>query len=207
MTTIQESAGRGRPRSERAEKAIVDATLDMIGEGVTVSELSIEAVASRAGVGKTTIYRRWANKEDLVVDSLATLRLPMPEPGGADVRADLVEYLEVMRSESSELRNRCITNIALNEADRFPDLYRRFRELVIEPRREAFRQVLRRGVATGELRPDLDVEVAMSMLVGAMLFHTKMSGPGYPVPDDLPERLVDEALRGFRYDVTRNVAS
>nr|WP_062339945.1 TetR/AcrR family transcriptional regulator [Herbidospora sakaeratensis] len=207
MTTIQESAGRGRPRSERAEKAIVDATLDMIGEGVTVSELSIEAVANRAGVGKTTIYRRWANKEDLVVDSLATLRLPMPEPGGADVRADLIGYLEVMRSESSELRNRCITNIALNEADRFPDLYRRFRELVIEPRREAFRQVLRRGVAAGELRPDLDVEVAMSMLVGAMLFHTKMSGPGYPVPDDLPARLVDEALRGFRYDVTRKVAS
>ncbi len=52
----------------------------MIGEGVTVSELSIEAVATRAGVGKTTIYRRWSNKEDLVVDSLATLRLPVPEP-------------------------------------------------------------------------------------------------------------------------------
>ncbi len=85
-----------------------------------------------------------------------------------------------MRSESSELRNRCITNIALNEADRFPDLYRRFRELVIEPRREAFREVLRRGVATGELRADLDVEVAMSMLVGAMLFHTKMCGAGLP---------------------------
>ncbi|WP_245657596.1 TetR/AcrR family transcriptional regulator [Herbidospora mongoliensis] len=189
---------RGRPRSERAEKAIVDATLDMIGEGVTVSELSIEAVATRAGVGKTTIYRRWSNKEDLVVDSLATLRLPMPEPGGTDVRADLIMFLEVMRSESGELRNRCVTNIAMNEADRFPDLYRRFRELVIEPRREAFRQVLRRGVAAGELRADLDVEVAMLMLTGAMISQTKMSGPAHRVPEDLPTRLVDEALRGFR---------
>ncbi|GAB1817200.1 TetR/AcrR family transcriptional regulator [Herbidospora sp. RD11066] len=196
--TIQEPAARGRPRSERAEKAIVDATLDMIGAGITVSELSIEAVATRAGVGKTTIYRRWSNKEDLVLDALVTLRLPMPEPGGVDVRADLIGFLEHMRSESSELRNRCITNIALNEADRYPDLYRRFRELVIEPRREAFRQALRRGVAAGELRADLDVEVAMLMLVGAMMSQTKMAGPGYPVPEDLATRLVDEALRGFR---------
>src|SRR5258708_35021930 len=80
----------GRPRSERAEQAIIEATLDLLIEESGVAGVTIEAVASRAGVGKTTIYRRWANKEALIVDALATLKEPVPPLAGVSVRDDLI---------------------------------------------------------------------------------------------------------------------
>src|ERR1043165_4470484 len=70
----------GRPRSERAARAIIDATLDLLAEEGGVTGVSIEAVAARAGVGKTTIYRRWPNKEALIIDALAALKEPFPTP-------------------------------------------------------------------------------------------------------------------------------
>src|SRR3954454_14928594 len=104
------AAGRpaGRPRSEKAEKAIIDAVLDLLGSGISVSELSIEGIAARAGVGKTTIYRRWTNKEDLVVDALATLKPPLPPLPGGSVRDDLIAYLRVIQAEGQHTRPRCI---------------------------------------------------------------------------------------------------
>ncbi|WP_228644820.1 TetR/AcrR family transcriptional regulator [Microtetraspora sp. AC03309] len=202
MMTRQTAEGAaraaGRPRSEKAEKSIIEATLELIGEGVAVSELSIEGIAARAGVGKTTIYRRWSNKEDLVVDALTTLKPPIPPLRGDSVRDDLVAYLSVMRDEARHTHTRCIMNIAMSDSDRHPRLAARFDELAIQPRRAVMMEVLRRGIERGELRPDLDVEMAMAILSGAMLWHTKWSHRATTLPDDLAERIVDEALRGFR---------
>src|SRR3954462_13111812 len=134
--TIQEpvtARPAGRPRSEKAEKAIIEATLDLLADGMGISELSIEAIAAKAGVGKTTIYRRWSNKEDLVVDALASLKAPIPELPGESVRDDVISYLSVMQRESHRPRTRCIMNIALSESDRFPNLAERFREIVVRP--------------------------------------------------------------------------
>ncbi|MFC4119286.1 TetR/AcrR family transcriptional regulator [Nonomuraea zeae] len=197
--TIQEpvtARPAGRPRSEKAEKAIIDATLDLIGEGMGVSELSIEAIASRAGVGKTTIYRRWSNKEDLVVDALSTLKAPLPVLTGESVRADLISLLDAMRREAGQRRSRCVMNIAMNEADRHPRLMERFLKRAVEPRREAMRAVIERGIASGELRADLDVDLGMAILSGTMLWHTKW-GPAGDLPADLAERVVNAALAGM----------
>ncbi|WP_336210450.1 TetR/AcrR family transcriptional regulator [Nonomuraea sp. LPB2021202275-12-8] len=197
--TIQEpvtARPAGRPRSEKAEKAIIDATLDLIAEGSGVSELSIEAIASKAGVGKTTIYRRWSNKEDLVVDALATLRAPLPPLAGESVRDDLIALLDVMRQETGQSRSRCVMNIVMGEADRYPRLTERFVKRAVEPRRTAMREVMARGVAGGELSPDLDVELGMALLSGAMLWYTKW-GPAGDLPEDLAERIVDQVLAGL----------
>ncbi|MEO3803243.1 TetR/AcrR family transcriptional regulator [Nonomuraea sp. B1E8] len=197
--TIQEPAvarPAGRPRSEKAEKAIIEATLDLLGEGMGVSELSIEAIASRAGVGKTTIYRRWSNKEDLVVDALATLKAPLPELGGTSVRDDLISLLDAMRREAGQPRSRCVMNIAMSEADRYPQLMERFVKRAITPRREAMRAVIERGIASGELNPDLDVDMGMALLSGTMLWHTKW-GPGGELAPDLAVRVVDVVLAGI----------
>ena len=197
--TIQESGTArpaGRPRSEKAEKAIIEATLDLIGEGMGVSDLSIEAIASRAGVGKTTIYRRWSNKEDLVVDALSTLKAPLPPLSGTSVRDDLISLLDAMRRESGNVRNRCVMNIAMSEADRYPRLMERFMKRAVEPRKLAMRGTLERGVASGELRPDLDVDLAMAMLSGTMMHHTKWA-PAGDLPADLPERIVDAVIAGI----------
>src|SRR3954453_19686126 len=89
----QDRKGPGRPRSARADEAIVEAVLELLAEGHTVDALSIEAVATRAGVGKATIYRRWANKEALIVDAVTSMKGPLPVPGGESGRDDLVMLL------------------------------------------------------------------------------------------------------------------
>ncbi|MFI6295601.1 TetR/AcrR family transcriptional regulator [Nonomuraea sp. NPDC050790] len=197
--TIQDAATArpaGRPRSEKAEKAILEATLDLIGEGMGISELSIEAIAARAGVGKTTIYRRWSNKEDLVVDALATLKAPVPPLAGESVRDDLVTLLDQMRNESGHVRTKCVMNIALSESDRYPHLFEKFRKIAIEPRRRAMREVLERGVASGELRSTLEVELAMAILTGTMVWFTKWGDTADRGPD-LAESIVDQVLAGI----------
>src|SRR5487761_336363 len=79
----------GRPRSERAEQAILDATLEAIAER-GVDGVGCEAVAARAGVGKATLYRRWPGKEDLLIAGVAAMKPPLPEPRGESVREDLI---------------------------------------------------------------------------------------------------------------------
>ncbi|MFJ2029159.1 TetR/AcrR family transcriptional regulator [Streptosporangium sp. NPDC087985] len=202
MTTTDETRPArpaGRPRSARAEKAIIDATLDLIGEGMSLAELSIEAIAARAGVGKTTIYRRWSNKEDLFVDALATLKSPLPQVRGRSVREDLIACLEAVRRDACDARSRCVMSIVMNDAERHPRLAERVRQASIEPRRAAMAALLRRGIATGELRADLDVPIAMSTLVGTMMWYARSMGSGEDAefPDGIAERIVDELLTGL----------
>src|SRR5215510_2614841 len=83
----------GRPRSARADEAIIEAVLDLLAEGTPAEALSIEAVAARAGVGKATIYRRWSNKEALLVDAVASVKGEPPRIAGESVRDDLVTLL------------------------------------------------------------------------------------------------------------------
>ncbi|GLZ10406.1 TetR family transcriptional regulator [Actinomadura sp. NBRC 104425] len=182
----------GRPRSERAEKAIIDAVIDLLAEESGVAGVSIEAVAARAGVGKTTIYRRWPNKEALIVHALATMKGPLPQPSGASVREDLLTLARGLRSERARKRIQCFWNV-VGAAEKHPELYDRYRQDVIEPRREVFRDVLRRGVRTGEVRPDVDVEAAVAMLIGSLTgrFPTERQ------PDDFPDAVVDTLLRGI----------
>jgi AcrR family transcriptional regulator len=196
QTTTGAPRPAGRPRSEKAEKAIIEATLDLIGAGSSISELSIEAIAARAGVGKTTIYRRWSNKEDLVVDALSSLKSPLPQFEGRSVREDLITWLRVISTESSDLRGRCVMNILNSDPGRHPRVMERFHELAIRPRREAVMAVLRRGVENGELRPDLDVDLAMTILNGAMVWRVKWLDSEEKA-EGLPDRIIDEVLRGF----------
>src|SRR5438445_12864139 len=86
----------GRPRSARADEAVIEALLDLLGDGMPAEAISIEAVAARAGVGKATIYRRWSNKEALLVDAVATVKGELPAIGGVSVREDLVTLLHPM---------------------------------------------------------------------------------------------------------------
>lgn len=199
MTTTETGTARpaGRPRSEKAEKAIIEATLDLIGEGMGISELSIEAIASRAGVGKTTIYRRWSNKEDLVADALASLKAPVPQLAGVSVRDDMVALLDTMMRESGHARTRCVMNIAMSESDRYPELFARFMKQAVEPRTAAMVAVLERGMRTGELRADLETRLALGTLAGTMMWHLKRAKDEGDLPDDLPARIVDNVLRGL----------
>jgi AcrR family transcriptional regulator len=184
----------GRPRSERADQAIIDAALSLFAESGPEG-LCIERVAARAGVGKATIYRRWPGKEDLLLDAIAALKAPLPEPAGRSVKEDLVALLGAICQEGADPRRAREYALLLGEGAKYPRLMARYVETVLEPRREVIRTVLRRGIASGELRPDLDVEAALFMLVGAMLARRGQEPPA--IPADYPQRIVDELLRGL----------
>jgi AcrR family transcriptional regulator len=188
----------GRPRSERAEKAIIEATLDLIVAEAGVAGVSIEAVAARAGVGKTTIYRRWPNKEALIVDALATLKAPFAELAGESVRADMITLAEAFVTEVDQKARalRVWWNVA-GSAEKHPELLAKYQQEVIEPRHAIMLDLLNRGVRTGELRADLDVETAIVVFVGALTLYSRSLKPQTELPEGFAERVVDTILGGL----------
>jgi AcrR family transcriptional regulator len=187
----------GRPRSELVKDAILDAVIGLLSENVSYDLLSMETIAGRAGVGKAAIYRRWPNKEALV---LATLQrtfhaTPRIAPAGESVRDDLIDLMQQMRKNVLETEEGVAFAVLIQTLAANRDLMQRFQETVMEPRREQYREVLRRGIGTGELRPDLDVERATVMLTSTLLFVCKLY-PVFEVTADYCVGLVDDVLRG-----------
>lgn len=183
----------GRPRSAQADEAIVDATVALLCED-GFDRLSMDAVACRAGVGKATIYRRWPSKEALVIDAVARRTDPFPDHDGGSVRDRLVALLEGILATSRTGAGRllpCMVGATVSN----PPLAAHYRAQIIEPRRARIREILRDGVAAGELRADLDVDVAIDPLVGALLYRIVFAGD--EVDDAHPARLVDAVLRGL----------
>lgn len=192
--TGQERKAPGRPRNAQADEAILDAVLGLLSEGLSAAAVSIEAVAARAGVGKATIYRRWPNKEALLIDAVASMKGPLPEPVGVSVRDDLVMLIAANRTGRAKRYGK-VTACLLPEFLRDEELHRRY-QAVVEPRREVMRGVLRRGIETGELRADLDVELTLLMLSGPSMLHGMLQWNPRVSDEGFTERLVDSVLRG-----------
>lgn len=194
MASQPESApSAGRPRSEEAHQAILDATLELLAE-VGFSALTVEGVASRAGVGKATIYRRWASKLPLVVEAFGSLpALEDADTGSVerDLKTMLRSYMELFH------RTPLGTVVPSLAGERFHngELSKRF-EPVMKDRRQPLVRAIQRGVERGELRRDLDVELAVDLVVGPIavrLFFT-----GRPLHPDIVDPIVDLALAGLR---------
>jgi AcrR family transcriptional regulator len=183
----------GRPRSQQADQSILAAALEVFAE-CGPDALCIETVAARAGVGKATIYRRWPGKEDMLIDALDGVRADLPVPQGRSVRADLIALLEAIGKETADPRRARLFGLLQGEGAGYPRLLARYVQTVVQPRRDAVRAVLRRGVATGELREDTDVDAAIFLLDGAVL--ASMHGPGR-TDSRYARRVVAELLRGL----------
>ena len=194
MATQPESApSAGRPRSEEAHQAILDATLELLAE-VGFSALTVEGVASRAGVGKATIYRRWASKLPLVVEAFGGLpALEDADTGSVerDLKTMLRAYMELFHKTPLG------TVVPSLAGERFhnSELSKSF-EPVMKDRRQPLVRALQRGVARGELPKDLDLELAADLVVGPIavrLFFT-----GRPLHPEIVDPIVDLALAGLR---------
>jgi AcrR family transcriptional regulator len=194
VTAAQTAPRRpGRPRSEQADQAIIEATLEVFAE-TGPDGLCIEQVAARAGVGKATIYRRWPGKEDLLVDAIGALRADLPQPQGRSVRADLTALVDALCREASDPRRARQFALLHGDGLKYPRLLAKYRQTVLEPRQELIRSVLRRGVATGELRENIDIDTVMLLLSGAALAR---GGPGQPADPRYGRRVVDELMNGL----------
>jgi AcrR family transcriptional regulator len=192
--TGQDRKGPGRPRSAQADEAILDAVLELLGAGHSVAAISIEAVAAKAGVGKATIYRRWPNKEALLIDAVASMKGPLPEPTGLSVRDDLVMLVKANRTGRAKRYGQatvCLLPEFLRDVE-LHDMY----QAVIEPRREVMRRVLRGGVERGELRADLDIELTLLMISGPNMMQNMMRWNPAIKEEGFAEALVDAVLRG-----------
>jgi AcrR family transcriptional regulator len=205
MTTMSLSSpgsgkGPGRPRSERAHEAILEATLDLLVEE-GFSSMSIEAVATRAGVGKATIYRRWPSKADLVAEAVARLKdHELHDVDTGNVREDLAslwhQAFRTAKSGSGEVTELMIK--LMSARARHPELQEAFVRHVIEPRRRIVANVLRRGIERGEVRADLDIELAMDVLMGLAAYRSMVdAGHGAPLSGGTIEQAIELVLGGI----------
>jgi AcrR family transcriptional regulator len=157
---------------------------------------SVEAVATRASVGKATIYRRWPSKEALIVDALAGVTEDIPVPDAGSVRADFAEMIEsFQRAAAATQAGRCMGRM-MAEAASHPDLWAAYHANVIEPRRTVTRGIIQRGIDRGEVRGDIDIELAIDMITGPIVYR-KVMAPRETWTPDVPLRLVDTLLRGL----------
>ena len=194
VTTTTEPGARqvGRPRDPRVDEAIVGATLQLLADGGYTS-LTMEAVAALAGVGKATLYRRYAGKEQLVIDAVATMSEPPEVVRGASVRDELVARLEAVRRKSdSSLAGKIFPRLVSASADN-PELMRNYRRQVLAPRRLAFAAALQRGIDEGIVRADVELDYAIDLLVGPMAYRNLIRTEPPPGPE-LAARVVDDVL-------------
>jgi len=183
----------GRPRSEEAHHAILDATLALLAE-VGFSSLTVEGVAARAGVGKATIYRRWPSKVPLVVEAFGGLPAFVEADTGSlagDLKAMLRAYLELF----NETPLATVLPALASERAHDPALAELFNP-VLRQRRSPLMHVLERAKARGEIPPDTDLELAADLIVGPIavrLFFT-----GRRIHPKLVDPLVEMALGGIQ---------
>jgi AcrR family transcriptional regulator len=186
----------GRPRSAEADQAIARATLELLAvEGLR--GLSVEGVAAKAGVGKTTIYRRYAGKRELVAAALASvLGEGAVAPDTGSVRSDLRALAKLRLASLRRTGGHILMPRLLVDSADDPDLHRLIRRAFVDPGREAVKAVLRRAVERGELRADLDLELAVDLLHGSFVYRLLISRSDLRASADVPERAIDLVLEG-----------
>jgi AcrR family transcriptional regulator len=188
---------RGRPRSEKARTAVLDAAAELLLDR-GLAAVSMDAVADRAGVSKATIYRWWPTKESLALDALYTgwaAARPQPRDTGS-LRGDLLSLLRPWaRLASSRPYGRVIAAL-LTEVQTDPAFAAEYRQRVVEPRRDQARAILRRAVERGEIAADTKVEVVLDLLYGP-LYHRLLHGHAR-VNDRFVADVIDVVLDGIR---------
>jgi AcrR family transcriptional regulator len=185
----------GRPRSEQARLAILRSTLKLLEEN-GFSDLTIEAVAAHAGVGKATVYRWWPNKAALIADAFAgstSRKLHFPDTGSVytDMSQQMRQVVKIFRSRRGRIVSAMLGG---GQSDR--DLIAAFRERFLWPRRREAYVTLRQGIQRGELRKDLDKDLLLDSLYGPiymrfLIRHDKLT-------PDFVDRLCQLVLAGAR---------
>lgn len=184
----------GRPRDERADRAIKTATLELMGEH-GVQDLRMDDVARRAGVGKATIYRRYASKDALVSDAVSGLVSEIAIPDSGSTEGDLLALMrDAVEVYAGSMASGLMPSLVA-AMRRDPELARTVREGFLSTRRAALADVLRRGVERSDLRADLDVELALDVLGGPLFYRLLITGG--PIDDQLAQGVVDLILKGF----------
>ena len=160
-----------------------------------IAHFTIEGVAARSGAAKTTIYRWWPSKGTLAMEAYHSEVAAMVSFTDSESPvADLRKLLHLMAQAFTSKTGRILAGlIAVAQTD--PDTLEAYREGVLEPRRAVVRRILQRGIASGELRPDLDPDATLDALYGPFLARLLLKHA--PIDDAYVDRLADTVLRGI----------
>jgi AcrR family transcriptional regulator len=183
-----------RPRSEAARQAALDATLDLVVahgvEGVTFDE-----VAARSGVAKTTLYRHFGTKQAMVVAAASSCFVEQPTPDSGDLLEDLRTLFERSKRSDEERRVPDIIPALLAASDRDTDLHALV-VAMLEERRRPIRTLLRLAQARGEIDRDLDLDMALTLLLGP--FTQRRVVDRQEVTPEFAEAVLTQVVAGLR---------
>jgi AcrR family transcriptional regulator len=184
----------GRPRSEETHRAILEAAWQILAEEGW-SGFTMQGIADRAGVGKAAIYRRWKTREAVLTAAVESMVSEIGLPDTGSIRGDLLDLMQravaLYRGPSGRQMPGLVAAMAHHG-----EVAAAVREAFLSPRRAALQKVLERGVDRGELRPDIDRELALDFLGGPLFYRLLITGG--PLDESLAEGTVDVMLRGLR---------
>jgi len=186
---------RGRPRSEKAQNAILEAAAELLlDQGLAA--VSMDAVAARAGVSKATIYRWWPTKETLALDALyhEWAGVPPARDTGS-LRGDLLSLFRPWARLAGRRPYGRVIAALLTEAQTDPEFGRQYRARFVEPRRDQARAIFRRAIERGEIPATTKIEVALDLLYGPV-YHRLLHGHA-PLNDRFVRDIIDTALNGL----------
>ncbi len=185
----------GRPRSERARLAVLEAAADLLIEG-GLGAATIEAIAARAGVSKVTVYRWWPTRGAVLIDAyFHRYRATIEFEDSGQLERDLTLQLRAVTVAFNGRAGAAMAEL-IGQAQSDPTLAETLRSGWLAPRREATTRVLERGIERGEIRPDLDLQALMDQLYAPIYFRLTMGHQ--PLEAGLAETLVRNVLFGVR---------
>jgi AcrR family transcriptional regulator len=190
---LQVRRGRGRPRDPETDDRITTAAAELLLQR-GFDRTTVDDVATRAGVGKATVYRRWPSKEDLAVAAMETLySAEMPEPDTGDIRADLAASYRSVLAFVNTPEGEAFLRTSIAESVRDDRIAALHREST-ERREAASRETFERAIARGQVRPDIDVDCAVQWLGGLLATRAITHRPMPRIED--ADTLVEFTLRG-----------
>jgi len=184
----------GRPRSERLHRAILKAAFKLVLE-LGFRAVSVELIAAKAGVGKTTIYRRWPNKAAVVMDAFTMMvgsgsLFPKAARATDSIRLQMRAMAKSFRGDDGVL-----VKALLAEAQFDPELAKAFRDRWTLPRRKLALPVIREAIRQGGMRPEIDPEDTIDLLYAPIYYRLQM-GTG-PLSDVYVDAILDRAMKGL----------
>lgn len=192
---VKPSTPRGRRRDAHADSAILSVAESVLAER-GFAGFTVEEVSSRSGVAKTTIYRRFPSRDDLIVGVLENINAELPTTyAGGTLRDRILALLCVVRGAPQTQRGQIMLHAAA-EGARQPEIAALVHDRVLRPRHDILREVLSEGITRGELREDADLDVVVSCLVGPAL-HLGMWGRQAGTDHVPTEVVADLILRGL----------
>lgn len=191
---MEEKKKRGRPRSEKARKTILDSTIELLLE-IGLRDMTIDEISRRTGVSRATIYKWWPNKIAVAIDAfLQMMETEVIIPNTGSLLQDYTEQLQSVTRFYLSPRGKVFSQL-IAEGQFDSKVLKNFRELFLAKRREEAYRMWQRGVERGEARAEINRDIAVDLIYGPMVY--RLLTEHAPLGDDIAQQIAEVALHGL----------